>query len=226
MDESEPTEQSADQVFLSAALFECALAALAIFLGWALGPSARAMVPEFNPDEIWPLVRGILYGCLAAIPILIAIEGIRRIPWEPIRALERLTEDGMIKALLQLRPSELIVISLCAGIGEELLFRGWLMYWLAEGAGAEAGTLAEPIALGAALVVSSIIFGLFHPITKLYVVLAALMGLYFGGLVLYTGNLLVPIAAHATYDAVQLLTAAREERRGHDHPHHDEKDRG
>ncbi len=210
MDETEPADQSPDQVFLSAALFECALALLALLLGWALGPSARAMVPEFNPEELWPLIRGILWGCAAAIPILIAIELIRRIPWEPIRALERLTDDGMFKALMQLRPSELIVISICAGIGEELLFRGWLMYWLAEGAGAAAGSDAEPIALGAALVVSSIVFGLFHPITKLYVVLATLMGLYFGGLVLYTGNLLVPIAAHATYDAVQLVMTARQ----------------
>ena len=210
MDETEPADQSPDQVFLSAALFECALALLALLLGWALGPSARAMVPEFNPEESWPLIRGILWGCVAAIPILIAIELIRRIPWEPIRALERLTDDGMFKALMQLRPSELIVISICAGIGEELLFRGWLMYWLAEGAGAAAGSAAEPIALGAALIVSSIVFGLFHPITKLYVVLATLMGLYFGGLVLYTGNLLVPIAAHATYDAVQLVLTARQ----------------
>jgi hypothetical protein len=39
------------------------------------------------------------------------------------------------------------------------------------------------------------------------------MGLYFGSLVLFTGNLLVPIAAHATYDAVQLILTARNERR-------------
>jgi len=32
-------------------------------------------------------------------------------------------------------------------------------------------------------------------------------------LVLFTGNLLVPIAAHATYDAVQLILTARNERR-------------
>ena len=116
-----------------------------------------------------------------------------------------------MKALLKLGPAELIVISICAGIGEELLFRGWLMQWLVEGAAAAPGTPA-PVAVGVALVVSSIIFGLFHPITRLYVVLATLMGLYFGLLVIYTENLLVPIAAHATYDAVQLIMTARQER--------------
>jgi hypothetical protein len=211
MDETERTEQTPDEVFLTAVLFECALGGLALLLGWAIGPSARASVPEFDPEQLWPIITGILYGCLAAVPILLCIELIRRIPWEPIQELERLTDDGMIKALLQLRPTELIVISICAGIGEELLFRGWLMYWLAEAAGASPST-PEPLALGAALVVSSIVFGLFHPITRLYVVLASFMGLYFGALVLYTENLLVPIAAHATYDAVQLIMTARSER--------------
>jgi membrane protease YdiL (CAAX protease family) len=210
MDETEQSEQSPDEVFLTAVLFESALAGLALLLGWMLGPSARAMVPEFNLAELWPILAGILYGALAAVPILLVVELIRRIPWEPIRELERLTDDGMIKVLLQLRPTELIVISICAGIGEELLFRGWMMYWLVEGATASASA-PTPAALGAALIVSSIVFGLFHPITRLYVVLAALMGLYFGALLIYTENLLVPIAAHATYDAVQLIMTARQQ---------------
>lgn len=223
MDDSEPAEQTPDDIFLTAVLFESALGVLAIFFGWALGPDARAMVPELdiqsawpvgNMESMWPIVSGILYGCLAAIPLLVFIAGIRQIPWEPIRELERLSDDGMIRSLLQLRPSEMIVISVCAGIGEELLFRGWLMYWFAEGF-AMGGTASatSPMALGAALIGSSIAFGLVHPISKLYIVLAAVMGLYFGGLLLWSGNLLVPIAAHASYDAVQLIMTAREQRR-------------
>jgi membrane protease YdiL (CAAX protease family) len=155
---------------------------------------------------------GILYGCLAAIPVLIAIEIIRRIPCEPVRELERLSDDGMFRTLLSLKPLELILISICAGVGEELLFRGWLLFWLAGlDASGPAPTMFE---YGAALAASSVAFGLVHPITKLYVVLATLMGLYFGLLVLLTGNLLIPIAAHATYDAVQLIiTGYREDRK-------------
>lgn len=214
-EDQENAEQSPDQVFLSAALFELALAALALFLGWAIGPSARETIPKFAVDELWPILSSILLGCVAAAPILLFVEIIRRIPWEPIRELERLTDDGMLRRLLQLRPLELIMISLCAGIGEELLFRGWLMYWLANlvGLAEFSGGATSSLAIGIALVASSSVFGLFHPITKLYVFLAALMGLYFGGLVLYTGNLLVPIAAHATYDAVQLILTARNEQR-------------
>ncbi len=196
-------EQSPDDVFVAAVLFELALGVLALVLGWLLGPDARAMIPELSTEDMWPVVSGIIYGCLAAIPVLGVIEIVRRIPCEPVRELERLSDDGMFKTLLSLSPFELILISICAGVGEELLFRGWLLYWLA---GFENGS-GSPTQLefAVALVASSIAFGLVHPITKLYVVLATLMGVYFGLLVLWTGNLLIPIAAHAAYDAAQLI---------------------
>lgn len=209
MEDSQTAEYSHDEVFLTAVLFECALALVALVLGWALGPSARALVPELLAENLATIGSGLLYGAVAAIPILIAVEIIRRLPWEPIRELDRLADDGMLKVLLELRPVELTVISICAGVGEELLFRGWLLYWILQGAETAMATTAATVV---ALIVSSIVFGLFHPITPLYIVLAALMGVYFGALVLGTGNLLVPIAAHATYDAVQLILTARSNR--------------
>jgi membrane protease YdiL (CAAX protease family) len=209
MDETEPHEQTPDEVFLTAVLFESALAVLAIFLGWAIGPSARKLIPELQAEQFWPIASGIAFGLVAAVPVLIAVELLRRIRWEPILELERLTDDAMVKSLLRLRPSELIVISLCAGIGEELLFRGWLMQWLADSIAQTSPGISASVALILAVLGSSIIFGLFHPITRLYIVLAALMGLYFGGLLIWTGNLLVPITAHAAYDAVQLLITRR-----------------
>jgi membrane protease YdiL (CAAX protease family) len=39
----------------------------------------------------------------------------------------------------------------------------------------------------------------------MYLVLAGLIGLYLGGIWLATGNLLVPIIAHAMYDFVALV---------------------
>jgi len=201
--EDESIDQSADDLFLTAVLFESALGLIALLLGWLLGPDTRAMIPEANADGWMAIGSGLAYGVAAAAPILIAIELVRRLPFEAVRELERLGEDGMLKTLLDLGTAELLVISLCAGVGEELLFRGWLLPWLAHG-GAEAAT-ATTFEWGFALVASSIAFGLVHPITRLYVVLAALMGLYFGGLLLWTENLLIPIAAHAAYDAVQLI---------------------
>jgi hypothetical protein len=57
---------------------------------------------------------------------------------------------------------------------------------------------------------ASILFGLAHPISRTYVVLATGMGLVLGALYLATGNLLSAIVAHAVYDAVILVRWKRE----------------
>lgn len=186
-------------------VFETALGVLALILGWTLGPDARTLIPTFS-ESMGSIFWGIGWGFVAAIPILVIIEVIGRIPCEPVRALERLREDPIFTTLLSLGIGELILISICAGVGEELLFRGWLLYYLAGASGMEPST----IEIGAALVMSSIAFGLVHPFTKLYIFLGALMGLYFGGLLLWSENLLIPIVAHAAYDAVLLIMAKRE----------------
>ncbi len=150
--------------------------------------------------------------------MLIAIEVLKRIPWKPIKELESLGDDGMLKTLLALGSAELAVISLCAGVGEELLFRGWLLPWIAGDAmgttpiNFQSSEFISP-ELWAGMIGSSIAFGLVHPITKLYVVIAAIMGLYFAVLLIGTGNLLVPIIAHAAYDAAQLFMASRQQAR-------------
>ena len=203
-------EQTPDEIFVAAVVFELALGVLALVLGWTLGPDAREMIPKLDGESIGSAIWGIGLGCAAAIPIYVFIEIVRRIPCEPVRALERLSEENVFKTLLKLNYLELILISICAGVGEELLFRGWLMYFLATVAEGESSAFS----LWAALVASSIAFGLVHPITKLYVILAAVMGVYFGVLLIYTENLLVPIAAHAAYDAAQLIMTSRDSNHG------------
>ncbi len=69
-----------------------------------------------------------------------------------------------------------------------------------------AGYLGSP---WAGLIVGSLAFGLAHPMSKTYVVVAALIGIYLGCLLLLTGNLLVPIVAHAPYDLVALVLLVR-----------------
>jgi membrane protease YdiL (CAAX protease family) len=108
---------------------------------------------------------------------------------------------------------ELVTISIAAGIGEELLVRGWLMGWIIGPGGA-----ADPWTIVAAVLVSSVAFGLMHPISVAYTVIAALMGLVFAGLLLWSGNLLVPISAHATYDAIHLVISKRQMEREKLHP--------
>ena len=212
-------QQSSSQVFLTAVLFEAGLGALALILGRWIGPDPRSSLPRVRQwDQVSETAAQVLpaigMGLLAAVPMLIAIGLIRRLPLESIRRLERLSDTPTMKTLLGLRPAEMIAISLCAGVGEELLFRGWLMSAILDGYHAAPGIPADAIApVVVAVAISSIIFGAVHWITNLYAVLATAMGVYFGCLYYFTGNLLVPIFAHAGYDAVQFLYGAWEERR-------------
>ena len=56
-----------------------------------------------------------------------------------------------------------------------------------------------------AIVGVAILFGLLHAVNAAYAVLATLMGLYLGWLWMATGNLAVPIVAHAVYDFLALV---------------------
>ena len=84
-----------------------------------------------------------------------------------------------------------------AGLGEELLFRGLVQAGLAKLIPGAAGVWI-------ALVVASLVFGIFHWLNTTYAFLAALAGLYFGLLLMATGSLWPPIVAHALYDFVAL----------------------
>jgi hypothetical protein len=93
-----------------------------------------------------------------------------------------------------------LIISLNAGISEEILFRGYLLQFLS-------GRLMGGISLGltAALLLSSAAFGLGH----LYqgakrILLTAACGALLGMAAILSGSLLLPIIVHALVDASAL----------------------
>lgn len=87
-------------------------------------------------------------------------------------------------------------LGLAAGVGEEMLFRGVMQYELAV-------RLGDWAAVG----LTSLIFGALHAVTPAYAFLATLASFYFGWLYQSTGNLAVPMAAHALYDMGALIFA-------------------
>ncbi len=106
---------------------------------------------------------------------------------------------------------ELAAISLLAGLGEELLFRGVFQAAMVQWTGDFLPHSPAFARVGdwMAIVGVAILFGLLHAVNVAYTVLATLMGLYLGWLWLATGNLAVPIVAHAVYDFLALLYILR-----------------
>ena len=96
-----------------------------------------------------------------------------------------------------------MLISLFAGAGEEMLFRGLIQAGLDE-------WMTGPAGAWIALAVASLLFGLAHMVSATYAVVAALIGAYLGALLIATDNLLAPIVAHGLYDFVALIYLVRD----------------
>jgi membrane protease YdiL (CAAX protease family) len=96
------------------------------------------------------------------------------------------------------------ILSLAAGVGEEIVFRGFAMPWLAAVA-AGAG-LGGGAALWAAAIGSSVMFGLAHSYQGAAgAVRTGAVGLGLAGLAVATGGLLAPMLVHSVVD----LTSGR-----------------
>lgn len=153
----------------------------------------------------WDL-GGVGWGLLGAGILSILLLLIRRFPVGSLGRLMEFVEEVLKPLFLQLTILDLFMISVLAGVGEELLFRGLLQGGLAQW---WTPLLGSQAALATALVVTSVLFGLAHCVTREYFVFASVLGLLLGLLVVVSGGLLAPIVAHAGYDFVALLVVTR-----------------
>ncbi len=174
---------------------EGGLGVAAVGLGWLLGYPVRDSIPE------WRLVY-IVLGVAATLPMLVGLWVLVRLPWRPFVELLRVVNELIVPLFGQSSIVELAVVALLAGLGEEMLFRGViqraLIVWISGPSGVWIG-----------LGVTSVLFGLCHAITKTYLAVAGVMGLYLGWLLLASGNLLVPVTAHTLYDFLALVYLVR-----------------
>jgi len=159
---------------------------LARWLGVPLLPTLRGSVLDA------------LLGIAAGVPLLALFFWLMRSAWRPVCGVVRFLEEVVRPIIAGWSVWQMAVISALAGTSEEALFRGVLQGGLTLSCGA-----------GLALLVASLTFGLAHCVNATYAVVAAAIGAGFGGLWLWTGNLLTPIVAHATYDFVALVYLAR-----------------
>jgi membrane protease YdiL (CAAX protease family) len=168
-----------------ASLLEFSLAVLAVGIGTMIGVDPLASL-AWDPSAV-------VVGCAAAVPLWIVFAASWASAATPLSRMREVLESVLPRLFHGASPVGLAVVAIAAGIGEECLFRGLIQSGLENRFGPIGGLAA-----------ASVIFGLAHPISPTYVVVAAAMGAYLGWLWRWDGNLLVPITTHAVYDFVVL----------------------
>lgn len=181
-------------VFIVALVVEGALAVLALGIGWAVGHDPLG--------TLQPSLSALAWGAAATAPMAAMLVWAHRATWGGLQQLKRLVEDEVVPLFARMHVAQLGLVSLVAGVGEELLFRGVLQAGLAEWLGPPAGGWI-------ALAVAAVAFGLAHYVIRAYAVLATGVGVYLGVLFVVTGSLLAPVVTHALYDFVALLYLVR-----------------
>ncbi len=99
--------------------------------------------------------------------------------------LKRLMRHDIRRVFMQAKFVDLFVISLTAGVAEEMLFRGVLQSQLG-------------------LLPASILFGLVHFVTPAYAIVATIMGFYLGLVFSIFDSLFAVVLVHTLYDLVAL----------------------
>lgn len=176
-------------------VFEGGMILIGLPLCWLLGQPPLG--PNFSHEPV-SLARAAGLGLAATVPMFLVFLAINRWPVGPFRKIQAFFDEILHPLFAESTAFDLALICVLAGIGEELLFRAAVQGWLTGHLGPRT-----------ALVLASLLFGLVHPITTTYVILAAGLGLYLGLVWLATGDLLVVALAHALYDFLVLLVLLR-----------------
>lgn len=203
MSDADP-QSATDQKFLTITLFEAGLGVLAIGLGYLMDLDPRASLPHWQ--DFPRILPSILWGLLAGAALFGLLWLSDWVPWKGIEKIHNVLEKQAGDLFVQFTVLEWNLICLCAGIGEELLFRGWLQNLLLTSSWLSfLGDWQGTVGLAAA----AILFGLCHAINLPYFVMASIMGLLLGLLFFWTENLLLVMIAHGFYDSLVVYQLLR-----------------
>lgn len=154
-----------------------------IWAYWADISWRRALIPTFAQCAA---------GVGAGVLLLAANYGIIELGaryFAFFRRIKQMIEIEISPVFRNIGVEAMLIIALLSGVAEELFFRGLVQSYLG-------------------LFGASVVFGAAHVWRKsavLYGVYAAMIGLYFGGLYLYSGSLWVPILGHIVNNFAALL---------------------
>ena len=143
---------------------------------------------------LWP---SILLGTVGAALTYAALLLLTRVPGLFPENLERQMQ-GLYDFASSYSPAVLILLSLLAGVGEELLFRGAIQGWLM--------TKTDPVT---AVLAASVLFGLVHYVSFTYFLVATGLGMVLGAAYLLSESLALVMVWHALYDMIALFCLLR-----------------
>ncbi len=209
MDEQvdEEVEMEPPRNFVTIALaVEGSLIVAALAIGRIVGHGPLSGL-DFSLDALPDHAMAAWWGITATVPMLVGLVLLDRYPVGPLRGLREVVDRLLVPLFSDVSILQMALISLVAGVGEEMLFRGLLQGGLSEAIGPPWGVLP-------AVVVASAVFGLAHFITPTYAVLAGLIGVYLGWLFFVTGSLVAPMVTHAVYDFAALVYLTTRPHRG------------
>lgn len=149
-------------------------------------------------DQIQISVRSLWIALIAVLPLLGLYVLVRRSRLRVLGDLTRLLEESIRPMFATWTWWQMALVAIAAGVGEELLFRGFFQTWGSLGSGTLGG-----------LILASLLFGLAHPISFAYATVVTLIGGYLGWLKLWTNDLGVPMIVHALYDGIVLQWLVR-----------------
>ncbi|WP_237058298.1 CPBP family intramembrane glutamic endopeptidase [Microbulbifer sediminum] len=174
--------------------------ALLIRLQGCLLLVAIALIAWSGVPFSWPGNTGygaLVWGAVGAVASYALAMWLTRLSLPVGRSLRRIV--SMVHPILAgMSWPQMILVSLLAGLGEELLFRVWLQEWLA---GLFAPTLGVAVA--------SLLFALMHAMTRLYFILTLVIGLLLGFAYWQTGSVLLVVTWHALYDLLAIAVITR-----------------
>jgi uncharacterized protein len=141
---------------------------------------------------------GLAIGIMATVPLAGVVFGLSWLKLAPLEKIEQLVLKLIGPAVAKCSWPELAWLALLAGFSEEILFRGWL--W----------QMVLPWGFQPALIGTSVLFGLAHPITRTYFAVATLIGAYLACIAYLVpgGNLWSAIVTHTLYDLIGLKLIA------------------
>ncbi len=151
----------------------------------------------------WTIWReAIFIGLIGTLPMLIYLVVFHY--WHP--SFYKPMRDFVAKYLTPLFAKctllDLFVLSLLAGFGEELFFRWCIQGGIAWLIGGQTG-----IWIG--LAIASLFFGICHWVNACYGISTAIIGVYLGLMMIWTGSFLSAAIAHALFDFVAFIYLTR-----------------